>query len=93
MLLHTSGKILAAALLFVAASVWAQKPDTPPTPATMPASQGGVAPFDAVRRRDPIISSMRKTVRCTTCLPRRILVGERDLMTSFSFSLTMRLPS
>ena len=29
-----------------AASVWAQKPDTPPTPATMPASQGGVAPFD-----------------------------------------------
>ena len=44
--LHTSGKILAAALLFVAASVWAQKPDTPPTPATMPASQGGVAPFD-----------------------------------------------
>src|SRR6478672_2896438 len=44
--LHTSGKILAAALLFVAATVWAQKPDTPPTPATMPASQGGVAPFD-----------------------------------------------
>src|SRR6478736_7119723 len=44
--LHTSGKILAAALLFVAASAWAQKPVTPPTPATMPASQGGVAPFD-----------------------------------------------
>ena len=41
--LHTSGKISAAALLFVAASVWAQKPDTPPTPATMPASQAGCA--------------------------------------------------
>ncbi len=45
--LHTSGKrIMTAALLLIAASVWAQKPDTPPTPAKMPASQGGVAPFD-----------------------------------------------
>ena len=45
--LHTSGKrYWPLPLLLMAASVWAQKPDTPPTPATMPASQGGVAPFD-----------------------------------------------
>ena len=44
--LHTSGKrIMAAAFLLMTAGVWAQKPDTPPTPAIMPVSQG-VAPFD-----------------------------------------------
>jgi hypothetical protein len=45
--LQTSGKKLAAlAALLMASSVWAQKPDVPPAPARMPASQGGVAPFD-----------------------------------------------
>src|SRR5438270_9295947 len=43
--LHPSGKKLAVVLL-MASSLWAQKPDVPPAPAKMPASQGGVAPFD-----------------------------------------------
>ncbi len=44
--LHTSGKIVAAVALLLASSAWAQKPDVPPSPARVPASQGGVAPFD-----------------------------------------------
>jgi hypothetical protein len=50
--LQTSGKKMAAAaisaLLLMASGAWAQKPDVPPVPAKMPASQGGVAPFDMV---------------------------------------------
>src|SRR3954469_7721594 len=47
--LHTSGRIIfAAAMLLVASGLWAQKPDVPPAPAKMPASQSGVAPFDMV---------------------------------------------
>jgi hypothetical protein len=50
--LQTSGKKMAAAaisaLLLMASGAWAQKPDVPPAPAKMPASQGGVAPFDMV---------------------------------------------
>ncbi|HEX3156033.1 MAG TPA: hypothetical protein VHV32_15500, partial [Candidatus Angelobacter sp.] len=40
--------MMAAAMLLVASGLWAQKPDVPPAPAKMPASQGGVAPFDMV---------------------------------------------
>ena len=48
--LTTSGtRAMAATLVLLSAvAVWAQKPDTPPTPARMPASQGGVAPFDII---------------------------------------------
>src|SRR3954464_6715985 len=49
--LQTSGKkmmaaAIAAAMLLLSTGAWAQKPDVPPAPARMPASQGGVAPFD-----------------------------------------------
>jgi hypothetical protein len=40
--------MIAAAMLLAASGLWAQKPDAPPSPAKMPASQGGVAPFDMV---------------------------------------------
>ena len=48
--LTTSGtRAMAATLaLLSAVAMWAQKPDTPPSPAKMPASQGGVAPFDMI---------------------------------------------
>jgi len=45
--LNPSGKTVAAlAVLVFTLNAWSQKPDTPPAPATVPASQGGVAPFD-----------------------------------------------
>jgi hypothetical protein len=47
--LRTSGKATAAfAVMLITLAAWAQKPDTPPVPATVPASQGKVAPFDMV---------------------------------------------
>jgi hypothetical protein len=48
--LKTSGtRAMAATLVLLSAvAMWAQKPDTPPSPAKMPASQGGVAPFDMI---------------------------------------------
>jgi hypothetical protein len=47
--LHTSGKTTAAlAVMLITLTGWAQKPDTPPVPATVPASQGKVAPFDLI---------------------------------------------
>ena len=46
--LKTSGRAvsLAAMIIFLALNGQAQKPNTPPSPAKVPASQGGVAPFD-----------------------------------------------
>src|SRR5579884_1742294 len=47
--LHTSGKkLFIVAVLLLANAAWSQKPDTPPAPGKMPASQGGVAPFDII---------------------------------------------
>ncbi|HYX53818.1 MAG TPA: hypothetical protein VE783_10245 [Candidatus Limnocylindrales bacterium] len=45
---NTSGKLAITCALLLALSGYAQRPSTPPSPAQVPASQGGVAPFDMI---------------------------------------------